>query len=145
MNNLISKHFTNANKIKINNMECSLWYDKEEDFPCNYIEEDNECNICFEHKKEFFKCNKCNYLSCPPCFNKYYFGEYSRCPQCRIYLFKKLIYYIIMTMRKALFTISTIGIFRYIYFLFHEIYIMFHINGSKNIYFSIYYNIIIFR
>ena len=54
MNNLISKHFTDADNVKINYMECSLWYDKEEDLPCNYIEEGNECNICFEHKKKNF-------------------------------------------------------------------------------------------
>ena len=66
-------------------MNNSIYYD--EDLPCNYIEEHNECNICYEKFKEFFKCNRCNFLSCPICFNNYYFGEKSKGPQCRKQLF----------------------------------------------------------
>ena len=33
-------------------MNNSIYFD--EDLPCKYIEEDNECNICYEKIKEFF-------------------------------------------------------------------------------------------
>ena len=49
-----------------------------------YIEGDDECNICYEIKTEFFKCKQCIFLSCPKCFNQYYFNEEkSKCPMCR--------------------------------------------------------------
>ena len=68
-------------------MNNSIYFD--EDLPCNYIEEDNECNICYEKFKESFKCNRCNFLSCPKCFYNDYFGENSKCPPCRKQLFKE--------------------------------------------------------
>ena len=49
-----------------------------------YIEGENECNICYEKKYEFFKCIKCVFISCPKCFNKYYFiDNKSKFPICR--------------------------------------------------------------
>ena len=49
-----------------------------------YLEECNNCDICYEVMKEFFKCNICTFKSCPQCFNNIYFEETNKCPQCRI-------------------------------------------------------------
>ena len=49
-----------------------------------YIEKGMECNICYENKQELFKCNRCIFICCPKCFNKFYFDEKSKCPMCRL-------------------------------------------------------------
>ena len=49
-----------------------------------YIEEINECYICFENHHECFKCKRCKFLCCTKCFNNYYFlEEETKCPMCR--------------------------------------------------------------
>ncbi len=49
-----------------------------------YIEDKNECNICYETKNNFFQCKQCVFMACPKCFNQYYFiEETSKCPMCR--------------------------------------------------------------
>ena len=47
-----------------------------------YIEEISECDICFETKKDHFKCVRCSFRSCCKCFNHFYFENESRCPTC---------------------------------------------------------------
>ena len=49
-----------------------------------YLEEINECNICYTHYNECFKCKRCIFISCPRCFNNFYFlDEITHCPMCR--------------------------------------------------------------
>ncbi len=48
-------------------------YYKIEDLKYMYIEEMNECNICWNNYHERFKCKRCIFLCCPQCFNHYYF------------------------------------------------------------------------
>ena len=55
-----------------------------EDLKYFYIADANECNICYENHDEFFKCKRCTFLSCPRCFNNFYFlDEVTYCPMCR--------------------------------------------------------------
>ncbi len=49
----------------------------------SFIEEINECNICYESFNESFKCNRCSFLCCPKCFNNFYFTDKNKCPICR--------------------------------------------------------------
>ena len=32
-----------------------------------FMEEINECNICYEKHNEFFKCKRCTFSCCPKC------------------------------------------------------------------------------
>lgn len=49
-----------------------------------YIEELNECDICYNKYKELFKCRRCTFLCCPKCFNNFYFlHDVTYCPMCR--------------------------------------------------------------
>ncbi len=49
-----------------------------------YIEEPNECNICYNQYHEFFKCKRCVFISCSKCFNKFYFSDDEiYCPMCK--------------------------------------------------------------
>ncbi len=54
-----------------------------EEIKYNFIEEINECNICYENHHEFFKCNRCSFLCCPKCFNNFFFTDNNNCPICR--------------------------------------------------------------
>ena len=55
-----------------------------EDLKYIYIEEMNECNICWNIFNECFKCKRCIFLCCPKCFNHYYFlDDETNCPMCR--------------------------------------------------------------
>ena len=49
-----------------------------EEIKYNYLEEINECNICYE-----FKCKQCSFICCPTCFNRFYFTDNHNCPECR--------------------------------------------------------------
>ncbi len=42
-----------------------------EDIKYNFIEETNECNICYEFFYENFKCKRCSFICCPTCFNRF--------------------------------------------------------------------------
>ena len=59
------------------------------EFTYRYIEKQTRCDICYHNKNEFFSCNTCVFFVCPTCFNKIYFYEAPKCPQCRKYMFKK--------------------------------------------------------
>ncbi len=48
-----------------------------------YIEDDNECFICYDIFNESFKCRRCTFLCCPKCFNNYFFTDNNNCPICR--------------------------------------------------------------
>ena len=48
-----------------------------------FMEEINECNICYEKHNEFFKCKRCTFSCYPKCFNNYYFTDNNNCPICR--------------------------------------------------------------
>ena len=55
-----------------------------EDLKYIYIDEINECNICYNNHHESFKCKRCVFLCCPKCFNNFYFlDEVTYCPMCR--------------------------------------------------------------
>ena len=43
----------------------------------------------FSDENEFFSCDICVFFVCSTCFNKIYFYESPKCPQCRKYMFKK--------------------------------------------------------
>ena len=49
-----------------------------------YVENVDECNICYETKQDFFKCVRCSFKACCKCFNHFYFENESRCPTCRL-------------------------------------------------------------
>ncbi len=38
-----------------------------------YIEDINECFICYEIFNESFKCTRCTFLCCPKCFSNLFF------------------------------------------------------------------------
>ena len=50
----------------------------------NYIEDEIECNICYETKLNLFKCIQYNFKGCCSCFNKIFFEEDSKWPICRL-------------------------------------------------------------
>ena len=54
-----------------------------EEIKYNFIEETNECNICYEFFFENFKCKRCSFICCPTCFNRFYFTDNHSCPICR--------------------------------------------------------------
>ena len=54
-----------------------------EEIKYNYLEETNECNICYELFFENFKCKRCSFTCCPSCFNRFYFSDNHCCPICR--------------------------------------------------------------
>ena len=54
-----------------------------EEIKYNYLEETNECNICYEFFFENFKCKRCKFICCPTCFNRFYFTDNNNCPICR--------------------------------------------------------------
>ena len=54
-----------------------------EDIKYLFIEETNECNICYEYFFENFKCKRCSFICCPTCFNRFYFTDNNNCPMCR--------------------------------------------------------------
>ncbi len=55
-----------------------------EDLKYIYIDEINECNICYNNHHESFKCKRCVFHCCPRCFNNFYFlDEVVYCPMCR--------------------------------------------------------------
>ena len=45
-----------------------------------FIEQTNECNICYELFFENFKCKRCSFICCPRCFNHFYFSDNNNCP-----------------------------------------------------------------
>ncbi len=54
-----------------------------EDIKYLFVEETNECNICYEYFYENFKCKQCSFICCPTCFNRFYFSDNYSCPICR--------------------------------------------------------------
>ena len=49
-----------------------------------YLEENTECNICYNQYYNFFKCKRCTFRSCPRCFNNFYFlDDVTYCPMCK--------------------------------------------------------------
>ena len=55
-----------------------------EDLKYIYIDEINECNLCYNNHHESFKCKRCVFQCCPRCFNNFYFlDEVTYCPMCR--------------------------------------------------------------
>ena len=49
-----------------------------------YVEEINDCNICFNTNNKFFKCKRCVFICCPKCFNNFYFvDDVIYYPMCR--------------------------------------------------------------
>ena len=48
-----------------------------------FMEEINECNICYEKHNEFFKCKRCTFSCCPKCFNNFFLTDKNNCPFCR--------------------------------------------------------------
>ena len=46
-----------------------------EDIKYLFIEETNECNICYEYFFENFKCKRCCFICCPTCFYRFYFTD----------------------------------------------------------------------
>lgn len=51
------------------------------------------CLICFEGTNQHFYCQKCSYLICQNCFDRYQRYKYDKCPQCREYLNKEITYW----------------------------------------------------
>lgn len=49
------------------------------------------CFICFEPTNQHFCCQKCSYLICQNCFQKYQSYKYNKCPQCRQYINTKIV------------------------------------------------------
>ncbi len=41
------------------------------------------CNICFENRTKFWKCDVCIYSHCDSCFNEIIRLDNPRCPFCR--------------------------------------------------------------
>ena len=81
---MIINHFHIEDK-KIINISSFLAYKEDDEYKYQYIKGENECNICFEFFLEFFKCKQCIFISCPQCFNKFYFNnEKPKCPMCRL-------------------------------------------------------------
>ena len=60
-----------------------MLYQQDEHLIYSYIEKNDICNICYEDKQEFFKCNRCTFISCSRCFNNFYFNDNNCCPVCR--------------------------------------------------------------
>ncbi len=54
-----------------------------EEVKYNFVEENNECNICYELFYENFKCIGCSFICCPRCFNNFCFTDNNNCPICR--------------------------------------------------------------
>ena len=54
-----------------------------EDIKYLFIEETNECNICYEYFYENFKCKQCSFVCCATCFNRFYYTNNHNCPVCR--------------------------------------------------------------
>ena len=54
-----------------------------EEIKYNFIEQTNECNICYDFFFENFKCKQCSFICCPTCFNSFYFTDNNNCPICR--------------------------------------------------------------
>ncbi len=46
-----------------------------EDSKYVFIEGIDECNLCYETFKKYFKCKRYVFFSCPKCLNNYYFLE----------------------------------------------------------------------
>ena len=51
-----------------------------EEIKYNFIEQTNECNICYDFFFENFKCKRCSFICCPRCFNNFIFQTIQTVP-----------------------------------------------------------------
>ena len=49
-----------------------------------YVEEISEYDICYETKKDYFKCVGCTFRSCCSCLDHFYFENDTGCPTCKL-------------------------------------------------------------